>query len=182
MAGKRLLTLLLIVSFIASLVLVEALSGSSIASMAWASGHDKKPMTPRAPSQRMQKKPAVAPRALAAAQPMPMQPPTTLVGYITFVQTKLKLEAAKIKQSGTAEVKLTIAKDGSVKQTEIVRLEGPATLRDQIMPMVSQMGKLPPLPADANADVLVVTTLVAFNYPGGDLLDPFVPGRRGGRS
>jgi hypothetical protein len=31
-----------------------------------------------------------------------------------------------------------------------------------------------------NADTLVVTTLVAFNYPGGDLLDPFTPGRRGG--
>jgi len=177
MAAKRFITLLLIVSFIGAFALFETLPG---ASLAWASGHDKKPAKPVAQGQRMERKPPAAPRAAAAAQPMPMQPPTTLEGYLSYVQNKVKFEAAKIKQSGTAELKLTIAKDGSVKQTEIVKVEGPATLRDQIMPMVNQMGKLPPLPADA--DVLVVTSVVAFNYPGGELLDRFGQSRRGRRS
>jgi hypothetical protein len=53
-----------------------------------------------------------------------------------------------------------------------MRLEGPAALRDQITSTVSQL-KFPPLPADVNADVLVVDTTLAFNYPGLDLMDRF---------
>jgi hypothetical protein len=71
-----------------------------------------------------------------------------------------------------ADVKLTIGKDGGVRRTDIVRLEGPPTLRDQIASLVSQLN-LPALPADVNADVLVVDTTVAFNYPGTDLMDQF---------
>ncbi|MBI3328306.1 MAG: hypothetical protein HYZ81_16575 [Nitrospinae bacterium] len=176
MAGKRFLTLFLVASFIASLGLIGGLGTSE----AWATSHEKKATKPMAQGQRMQKKPAMGARPAAAAQPIPMQQPRTLDEYVRFVQTKLELEAAKVKQSGAADLKLTIGKDGSVKQTEVMRLDGPPALRDRIMPMVNQMGKLPPLPADANADVLVVRSLVTFNYPGGDLLDPFVPGRRGG--
>ena len=177
MIGKRFLRSFLVVSFFTSLSLVGAPLG---ATMAWAGGHAKEAAKPGMKGQRMQKKPSMGARPAAAAQPMPMQQPQTLDGYTKYVQTKLEMEAAKIKQSGTAELKLTIAKDGSVKQTDIVRLDGPAALRGQITTMVSQLGRLPSLPPDANADVVVVTALVAFNYPGGDLLDPFVPGRRGG--
>ena len=179
MIGKRFLRSFLVMSFLASLGLVGAPLG---ATMAWAGAQEKETAKPGMKGQRMQKKPAMGAgmRPAAAAQPMPMQQPQTLDGYIKYVQTKLEMEAAKIKQTGTAELKLMIAKDGSVKQTDIVRLDGPATLRAQITTMVSQMGRLPSLPPDANADVVVVTSLLAFNYPGGDLLDPFVPGRRGG--
>lgn len=172
MTWKRFLATFLIGSFLASLGLVGTPSG---ASLAWASGHEKKPM---AQGQRMQKKPATGARSLAAAQPMPMQLPQTLDEYITYVRTKLEFAAVKIKQSGTAELKLTIGKDGSVKQTEIVRLEGPAALRDHLTTMVNQIGQLPSLPLDGNADILIVRSLVTFNYPGGDLLDPYIPGRR----
>jgi cell division protease FtsH len=74
-----------------------------------------------------------------------------------------------------------VGRDGSVQRTEIVRLEGPASLREQLTTIVSQLGKLPPLPADANADVLVVSTVVAFGYPSPDLLDPFGPATRRSR-
>ena len=87
--------------------------------------------------------------------------------------------AMKIKTPGTADVKLTIGRDGSVRQTEVTRLEGPAALRNQITSMASQL-KLPPLPADTRAEELVVATTVAFNYPGNDIMDRFgqLPGSR----
>ena len=72
--------------------------------------------------------------------------------------------------SAVADVKLTIRKDGAVQQAEIERLEGPAALRDRTSSMLSQM-KFPPLPAAANADVLVVDATVAFDYPGPGMMD-----------
>ena len=71
-----------------------------------------------------------------------------------------------------ADVQLTIGKDGAVRQVEIERLEDPAAMREQISSMLSQM-KFPPLPADANADVLAVDATVAFDYPGPGMLDRF---------
>jgi hypothetical protein len=71
-----------------------------------------------------------------------------------------------------ADVRLTIGRDGTVRQTEVRRLDGPETLRNQIMSMASQL-KLPPLPADTRAQELVVDATVAFNYPGRDLLDRY---------
>jgi hypothetical protein len=65
----------------------------------------------------------------------------------------LNVEAMKMRTPAVADVKLTIGIDGSGQQAQIERLEGPAALRDRISSMLSQM-KFPPLPADANADVL----------------------------
>jgi hypothetical protein len=111
--------------------------------------------------------------AVTSAPPiLTVQTPTTLDSYIAYVGDMLNVEAMKVHPSGVADVKLTIGKDGSVQQTEIERLEGPATLRDRIGSMMSQM-KFPPLPADADADVLVVDATVAFNYPGTGMLDRF---------
>jgi Gram-negative bacterial TonB protein C-terminal len=112
--------------------------------------------------------------ATATSEPPPLtvQTPTTLDSYLANVEDVLNVEAMKVHTSGVADVKLTIGKDGSVQQTEIERLEGPAALRDQITSMMSQV-KFPPLPADAKADVLVVDATVAFNYPGTGMLDRF---------
>jgi hypothetical protein len=51
--------------------------------------------------------------------------------------------------------------------------------RERISSRLSHL-QLPPLPADANADVLVVDATVAFNYPVTGMLDRFgrLPCRR----
>jgi hypothetical protein len=120
--------------------------------------------------------PRVAWAASRAATPAPqvltVQTPTTLDSYLAYVGDKLNVEAMKMRTPAMADVKLTIGKDGSVRQADIERLEGPAALRERISSMLSQM-KFPPLPADANADVLVVDATVAFDYPGPVMLDRF---------
>ena len=164
MAEKRFWRPFVIASFVASVGLLATPVGTSVT---WATSHDK--------PQMMQKKPTMkAPAQPAAAMPAPqvltVQPPTTLDSYVSYVGDQLNVESMKVPTSGVADLKLTIGKDGSVQQTEIVRLEGPAALRNQIMSMLSQM-KFLPLPANANVDVLVVDATVAFNYPGSDLMD-----------
>jgi hypothetical protein len=74
--------------------------------------------------------------------------------------------------TSTADVRLTIGKDGSVRETQVRRLDGPETLRNQITSMTSQL-RLPPLPTDMRVDELVVDTTVAFNYPGNEIMDRF---------
>jgi hypothetical protein len=84
----------------------------------------------------------------------------------------LQSEAMQIKTPGTADVRLTIGKDGSVRETQVRRLDGPETLCNQITSMTSQL-RLPPLPTDMRVDELVVDTTVAFNYPGNEIMDRF---------
>ena len=66
---------------------------------------------------------------------------------------------------------LTIGKDGSIQQTDVVEMSGGATLRDELTTLVNQIAPLPSLPD--NADVLVVTTDLAFDYPGENLYDRY---------
>jgi Gram-negative bacterial TonB protein C-terminal len=114
-----------------------------------------------------------APAATTSAPPpLTVQTPTTLDSYLAYVEDVLNVEARKVHTSGVADVQLTIGKDGSVRQTQIERLEGPAALRDQITSTLSRL-QFPPLPADANADVLVIDATVATNYPGTGMLDRF---------
>ena len=115
---------------------------------------------------------AASAAATSAPPPLTVQTPTTLDSYLAYVEDMLNVEAMKVHTSAVADVKLTIGKDGSVQQTAIERLEGPAALRDRITSMLSQM-KFPPLPADAKADALVVDATVATNYPGPNMLDRF---------
>jgi hypothetical protein len=174
MARTRWVRPLVIASFVA---LGGFLAASGGPSMLWATSHEQ----PRSKKPTMQA-PGTAMPTTAAPQPTPMQTtrtPTTLDDYAQYVGNRLQGEAMQVKTSGTADVRLTIGRDGAVRQTEVRRLDGPATLRNQIMSMASQL-KLPPLPADARAEELVVDTTVAFNYPGRDMLDRFgrVPERR----
>lgn len=107
--------------------------------------------------------------------PMPglTSPPQSLDAYLTLVQTALKQEVAMIPQTGLVEVTLAIRRDGSVRHTQVVPLEGPASLRSQLAPYINRLGPLPPLPVEV--DLLVVTVLLSGQYPGADLLDRFGP-------
>jgi outer membrane biosynthesis protein TonB len=89
--------------------------------------------------------------------------------YLARLQEQLKLETRSIEASGLVEVKLTVRQDGSVTFAEIVVLDGPATLRNDLLPLVNQLGPLPPPPI--GADILTVSLLLPLRYPGPDLLD-----------
>jgi hypothetical protein len=89
--------------------------------------------------------------------------------YLAGLQERLKLETRSIQESGLVEVKLTIRKDGSVTFGEIVVLDGPAALRNELLPLVNHLEPLPPPPMEA--DVLTVSMLLPLRYPGPDLLD-----------
>jgi outer membrane biosynthesis protein TonB len=99
------------------------------------------------------------------------QSPQTIDEYAAHVHNRLQAAAMDLRQQGTAELRLTIGKDGSIRETGIVELDGPAALRDQVGPLVSQIAPLPALPGDV--DVLVVRTDLAFDYPGETLMDSF---------
>jgi outer membrane biosynthesis protein TonB len=174
MARTRFVRPFVIASFV---VLGGFLAAPGGVSMIWAASYEQ----PQQKKPAMQAPETATPRT-AAPQPTPMpttQTPTTLEDYGQYVQHRLQAEAMQVKTSGMADVRLTIGRDGTVRQTEVRRLDGPASLRDQIMSTVSQL-KFPPLPADARAQELVVDAIVTFNYPGSDLLDRYgrVPERR----
>lgn len=95
--------------------------------------------------------------------------PTTIDEYAAHVQNRLQAAAMQMRQQGTAELRLTIGKDGSIQQTEVVEVSGSPPLRDQLMQLVNRIEPLPSLPGDA--DVLMVTTDLAFDYPGENLYD-----------
>ena len=90
--------------------------------------------------------------------------------YLATIQEMLKDETRAIQVYGLTEVKMTIRKDGSVTFGEVVVLDGPATLRNDLLPLVHQLGPLPP-PPPMDADVLDVSVLLPLGYPGSDLLD-----------
>jgi hypothetical protein len=113
------------------------------------------------------------PPAISETDISPQSRPLThsqlLDEYLATVQERLKFETRSIPESGLVEVKLTIRKDGTVTFSEIVVLEGPATLRNDLLPLVSQLEPLPLPPMDA--DMLDVSLLLPLRYPGPDLLD-----------
>jgi hypothetical protein len=167
MARKRFVRPLVIAAFVALGGLLAAPGGPS---MSWATSHEQ----PRLQTPTM-KAPGTAMPTTAAPQPTPLlttRTPTTLDDYATYVQNRLQAEAMQVKTAGMADVRLTIGRDGAVRQTEVRRLDGPATLRNQLMSMASQL-KLPPLPAETRVEELVVDTTVAFNYPGRAMMDRF---------
>jgi outer membrane biosynthesis protein TonB len=109
-------------------------------------------------------------------QSRPMTFSQQMDDYLAMVQERLKDEAASIQESGLVEVKLTVRKDGTLTFIEIVVLEGPLTLREELLPLVQQLGPLPSPPIDA--DLLDLSVLVPLQYPGPDLLDSVHPETR----
>ena len=139
MTERRLLRPFVIITFAASVGLLCAPGGTSLG---WASTDDKPRM--------MNKKPTMkAPAAPASPMPAPQmmtQSPTTLDSYINYVSDRLQVEAMMVRHEGSADVQLTIEKSGAVKLAEVVRVNGPAALRDEVLRMVDLMGSLPPCP------------------------------------
>jgi TonB family protein len=173
MAARRFFRPFVVVAFVAS---VGFLAAPIVTSFSWASMDDRPRMMNKKPTMKAPATPA-SPASTMPAPQMMTQSPTTLDSYINHVSDKLQVEAMKVRHEGSADVKLTIEKSGAVKLAEVVRVNGPAALRDEALRMVDLMGSLPPLPPDANADVLVLTSTVVFNYPGQDMYD-----RYGGRT
>ena len=97
--------------------------------------------------------------------------PSTVDEYAAYVRDRLQVAAMQEAQQGTAELKLTINKDGSIRQAEVVEVSGVPTLRDQLPQLVNRIKPLPPLPG--NLDALVVTTDLTLNYPGQNLHDHY---------
>jgi hypothetical protein len=89
--------------------------------------------------------------------------------YLAMLQARLKHETASLQEPGLVEVKLTVRRDGSVTFSEVVVLQGPAALREDLLPLVNQLGPLPPPPVDA--DFLDISMLLPLQYPSPDLLD-----------
>jgi hypothetical protein len=89
--------------------------------------------------------------------------------YLAMLQERLKHETTSLRESALVEVKLTIRKDGSLTFREIVVLNGPANLRNELLPLVERIEPLPPPPVDA--DMLDVSILLPLQYPSPDLLD-----------
>jgi hypothetical protein len=102
-------------------------------------------------------------------QSRPMTFSHLLDEYLAMVQERLKRETASIQESGLVEVKLTIRKDGSMTFSEIVVLDGPAGLRNALLPLVQHLRPFPPPPVDT--DMLDVSVLLPLQYPGPDVLD-----------
>jgi TonB family protein len=169
MAEKSFVRPLMVGSLVALVGLLAAPVGTA---RSWATSHETPRMMNKKP---VTKVPAAPMAATASPQVLTPQRPTTLDSYIDYVSNRLQVEAMKVKREGSADVKLTIDKDGTVKAAEVVRASGPAALRDEVMEMVKMIGPLPPLPPDANADVLVLTSPVVFNYPGPELFDHLGP-------
>jgi hypothetical protein len=101
--------------------------------------------------------------------------------YVVRLQERLRNETRFIREPGLAEVKLTIRKDGALTFSEVVVLDGPAALRNDLLPVVHQLGPFPPPPVvhqlgpfpppPMDADMLDVSVLLTLRYPGPDLLD-----------
>jgi hypothetical protein len=169
MARRRFWQPFIVTSGVALIGLLVAPVGTS---MVWATSHEQPRM--------MNKRPTMKGAGMAASTPMAPQStpmlmtrtPATVDDYANYVGDLLQMEAMQVKTPGTADVRVIIGRDGSVRETQVTRLDGPETLRNQIMSMTSQL-RLPPLPADMRADELVVDIILAFNYPGNEIMDRF---------
>jgi outer membrane biosynthesis protein TonB len=165
MAGTRVSTPLRITSLIAALGLVASPVGLSAG---WAARHDQRGMSSTAQTRPMERQ---APMGTSSPSSLLIErSPETIDEYAAHVQNRLQAAAMQMRQRGTAELKLTIGKDGSIQQTDVVEVSEPA-LRDELTALVNRIAPLPPLPG--NADVLVVTTDLAFDYPGENLYDRY---------
>lgn len=105
---------------------------------------------------------------LRPSQPLP-RPSSPLDSYVATLQARLRRETAAIPETGLVDIRLTIRRDGGIDFAEVVPLYGPATLREQVLAIVTGLGALPPPPIEV--EKLLVTVMLSLHYPGPDLLD-----------
>ena len=166
MIGKQLFTPRRVACIIAAFGLATAPLSLS---MGWAAGHERGGMhsTPR--SGAMAREATVG--APSSSDVLLKGSPTTIDEYAVYVRDRLQVGAMQMRQQGSAELKLTIDKDGTIRDTEVVEASGSPALRDQLKQVVNRIEPLPPLPG--NVDALVVSTDLAFDYPGQNLYDHY---------
>jgi TonB family protein len=158
MLSKQLFAPRRVASVIAALGLIAAPLSLSTG---WAAGYERGGMGSRSTT-------------MGSASPADVlldRSPGTIDEYAAHVQHRLQVAAMQMRQRGSAELKLTIGKDGSIRQTEIVQVSGGQGLRDQLEQLMNRIEPLPALPG--NVDTLVVTTDLAFDYPGENLYDRY---------
>jgi hypothetical protein len=118
---------------------------------------------PRRPAEQRILETEIAPHS----QPMTFS--QLLDEYLAVLLERLKHETMSIQEPGLVEVKLTVRNDGVMTFSEVVVLEGPSTLRGELLPLVNQLSPLPVPPVDA--DFLDISLLLPLQYPGPDLWD-----------
>jgi TonB C terminal len=166
MAGKRLFTPPKITALIATLGLAASPLGLSTG---WAAWHDQGRISSTGHTRPMERQETMG--AQSPSTVLLERSPKTVEEYAAYVQNRLQVAAMQMREQGTAELKLTISKDGSIQQTEIVEVSGGLPVRDQLKPLMNRIAPLPPLPP--NVDVLVITADLAFDYPGENLMDRY---------
>jgi TonB family protein len=165
MARKRWFTPQRIASVIAAFSLIAM--PLSLAT-GWAAGYEQGGMRSRSSGSAMGR---------ATTMQTPSSPvliersPSTIDEYAAYVRDRLQVAAMELKQEGNAELKLTIGRDGSIQETEVVGGSSTPARRDQVMQLVNSIKPLPPLPA--NIDALTVTADLTFDYPGENLYDHY---------
>jgi TonB family protein len=166
MIGKQMFTPRRVACVIAAFGLVAAPLGLSIG---WAAGYEQGSMPYTSRSGAMERETTVG--APSPSNILLERSPTTIDEYAVYVQDRLQVAAMQMRQRGSAELKLTIDKDGTIRETEIVEVTGASSLRDQLKQVVNRIEPLPPLPD--NVDALVVSTDLSFDYPGENLYDHY---------
>lgn len=166
MIGKQLFTPRRVASMIAAISLMAAPFSLTIG---WTAGHEQGKMRSTTRSSAMER--GTTTGTASSSTMLIERSPNTVDEYAAYVRDRLQVAAMQLKQQGAAELKLTITKDGSIRETEVVEVSGEPAMRDQLTQLVNRIKPLPALPG--NIDVLVVTTDLAFNYPGENLYDRY---------
>lgn len=166
MIGKQLFTPRRVASVVAAFSLMAAPLSLSTG---WAAGYERGGMGSTSRGQAMERETTAGTRS--PSDVLLESSPGTIDEYAAHVQNRLQVAAMQMRQRGTAELRLTIGKDGAIRQTEVVEVSGGPALRDQLRQLVNRIEPLPPLPG--NVDTLVVTTDLAFDYPGENLYDRY---------
>jgi hypothetical protein len=170
MAKRRFRRPLIATSCVALVGLLVVPVGTSVL---WATSHEQpRMMNKRPPMNGPGTATSTTTTVPQSTSALTTRTPATVDEYANYVGDLLQSEAMQIKTPGTADIRVTIGRDGSVRETQVRRLDGPETLRNQLMSMASQL-RLPPLPADMRADELVVDTTLALDYPGNEIMDRF---------
>ena len=166
MISKQLFTRRQIASMIAAFSLLAA--PFSLVT-GWTAGHEAGGMRSTTRSSAIEREATMG--APSPSSTLLERSPNTVDEYAAYVRDRLQVAAMQMKQQGTAELKLTIERDGSIRQTEVVEVSGGPGVRDRFTQLVNRIKPLPPLPG--NADALVVTTDLTLDYPGENLYDQY---------
>ncbi len=155
---------------VASMIVTFGLMAAPLSvTTGWTAAHEPGEMRSTGRSSTMERETTIG--APSTSTILLERSPNTVDEYAAYVRDRLQVAAMQLKQQGTAELKLTIGRDGSIRETEVVEVSGVSALRDQLAQLVNRIKPLPPLPG--NIDALVVTTDLAFDYPGENLYDHY---------